>query len=256
MPGYSATDDALGTKLVSFYPNNSDLPTHQAWIMLFDPSNGSLLAIVDGESVTMLRTGLASAVATKHLANPNSRILTILGSGVQARSHYQAMALVQSFEEVRIWSRTPANARTFAEEIGAKVFETAEEAVRGADVICTVTFATTPIVQKEWVKPGAHINVVGACRPEWQEIDSNLMRSAIVYCDSREACLRESGDVVLSECEIYAEIGEVINGQKKARWEETTVFKSVGMALEDVVSAKLLYDKYTKNENGKAMKSF
>lgn len=256
MPGYSATDDALATKLVSFYPNNSDLPTHQAWIMLFDPSNGSLLAILDGESITMLRTGLASAVATKHLANPNSRILTILGSGVQARSHFQAMNLVQSFEEVRVWSRTPANARRFAEEIGAKVFETPEQAVKDADVICTVTFATTPIVQQEWIKPGAHINVVGACRPEWQEIDCSLMRSAVVYCDSRDACLRESGDVILSECDIYAEIGEVINGQKKARWEETTVFKSVGMALEDVISANLLYQKFVKNENGLALTSF
>lgn len=246
MPGYSATDDALASKLVSFYPENTSLPTHQAWIMLFDPSCGSLLAIIDGESVTSLRTGLASAVATKHLANPNSKILAILGSGVQAHSHFQAMSLVQAFEEVRVWSRTPANAQSFAEEIGAKVCETAEAAVRGADVICTVTFATTPVILQDWVKPGAHINVVGACRPEWQEIDSNLMRSAAVYCDSREACLMESGDIILSECEIYAEIGEVINGQKMARWEETTIFKSVGLAIEDVISAKQLYDKYTK----------
>ncbi|ELT92131.1 hypothetical protein CAPTEDRAFT_141157 [Capitella teleta] len=246
MPGYSSFEDALATKVVAFYPENKDLPTHQAWVLMQDPTNGSLNAIIDGGSITAIRTGIASAVATKHLANPNSHILTLLGAGVQARSHFKALLLLHKFDEVRIFSRTRASAQKLAKEIGktAKVCSSVEEAVEDADIIVTVSFATTPILKAEWVKPGAHINAVGACRPDWRELESSLMQQSVVYCDSREACSQESGDVILSGCDIYAEIGEVINGEKLALWEKTTVFKSVGMAIEDVLSAKIVFDKY------------
>ncbi|KAK2182607.1 hypothetical protein NP493_347g03085 [Ridgeia piscesae] len=244
MSAFSGRDEALAVKLVSFYPEAKDHPTHQAWVMIFNPATGNLTAIVDGESITAIRTGIASAVASKHLANPNASVLAILGSGIQARSHFEALSLLHSFAEVRIWSRTLANAQKLATEIGAKACSTAEEAVRDADIICTVTFATTPIIQADWVKPGAHINAVGACRADWQELSSQLMKTSVVYCDSRDACNQEAGDVIQSGCDIYAEIGEVINGHKEAFWEKTTVFKSVGIAIEDVVSAKMVLDRY------------
>jgi len=246
MPGYSANDNALATKLVEFYPHNTKSPTHQGQVLLFDPASGNLLAIIDGESITAVRTAIASAVATKHLANPSSKILALVGAGIQAESHYKALTMLQSFDEVRVWSRTMATAQKFTKKFKAKACSTVEEAVRDADVICTVSFATTPILNKEWIKPGAHINAVGACRPDWQEVESELMRSAVLYVDSREACNQESGDVILSGAEIFAEIGEVIIGQKEAKWEETTIFKSLGMAIEDVVSAKMVYERYMK----------
>ncbi|XP_072125285.1 ketimine reductase mu-crystallin isoform X3 [Mobula birostris] len=210
MPAYSAQDDALVTKIVRFYqaPDSSHLST----VLLFDPSNGVLKAVMDGIVITDKRTAVVSAIATK----------------------------------VKVWSRTRERAERFAQRAAGpvQVCGSAQEAVSGADVVITVTMATEPVLFGEWVKPGAHINAVGGCRPEWRELDDALMRDAVLYVDSREAGICESGDIILSGAEIFAELGEVIVGKKPALCDKTTVFKSLGMAIEDMVTAKLVYDRW------------
>ncbi|XP_055264877.1 ketimine reductase mu-crystallin isoform X2 [Moschus berezovskii] len=216
MPAYSAAEDALTTKLVTFYEGHSTTstaPSHQATVLLFQPSNGSLLAVMDGNVITAKRTAAVSAIATK----------------------------------VRIWNRTKENAEKFVNTVPGEVriCSSVQEAVTGADVIITVTMATEPILFGEWVKPGAHINAIGASRPDWRELDDELMKQAVLYVDSQEAALKESGDVLLSGAEIFAELGEVVKGVKPAHCEKTTVFKSLGMAVEDMVAAKLVYDSWS-----------
>ncbi|XP_075422100.1 ketimine reductase mu-crystallin isoform X2 [Ascaphus truei] len=195
MPAYSAADDALTTKVVTFYEKktSSTFPSHQATVLLFDPTNGALKA-------------------------------------------------------VRIWSRRKEQAEQFAKTVGGdvRVCTTPQEAATGADVIITATMAREPVLFGEWVKPGAHVNAIGACRPDWRELDDVLMKSCVLYVDSREAATRESGDIIISEANIYAEIGEVLKGTKPARPDKTTVFKSVGLAIEDTVSAKLVYDSWVR----------
>ncbi|XP_030740233.1 ketimine reductase mu-crystallin [Echinops telfairi] len=250
MPAYSAAEDALTTKLVTFYEGHSTtstVPSHQATVLLFEPSNGTLLAVMDGNVITAKRTAAVSAIATKFLKRPNSEVLCILGAGVQAYSHYEIFSEQFSFKEVRIWNRTKENAEKFANTVQGevRVCSSVQEAVTGADVIITVTMATEPILFGEWVKEGAHINAIGASRPDWRELDNELMNRAVLYVDSKEAALKESGDVLLSGAEIFAELGEVVKGVKPAQCEKTTVFKSLGMAVEDTVAAKLVYDSWS-----------
>ena len=238
----AVAEDAMGVKLVSFYPGNAGtrVPTHLAMILLFRPDTGEPLAVMDGRLITEMRTAAVSAAATRRLAAPDSRVLALLGSGVQARAHLQALMLVRRFEEVRVWSRTAEHAERFAEQHEAQAMPV-EAAVRGADVIVTATNALQPILQGAWLKPGAHVNAVGSPRPDWRELDDSAMANTLVV-DSREAVLKESGDVILSRAEIYAEIGEIFAGAKAAPVSATTVFKSVGIAIEDVATAKLVYD--------------
>jgi thiomorpholine-carboxylate dehydrogenase len=195
---------------------------------------------MDGRLITEMRTAAVSAAATKVLSSQTSKVLAILGSGVQARSHFDALRLVRKFEEVRVWSRTRSNAEEFAAEIGAKA-TSAEEAVGGADVVVTVTSSTQPVLKGEWLKRGAHVNAIGACRPDWRELDDVAIRNSVLFVDSREAAMKESGDVILSGAEIYAELGEVIAGKVPPRTDETTIFKSLGMAVEDITAALLVY---------------
>ncbi|XP_075035812.1 ketimine reductase mu-crystallin [Mixophyes fleayi] len=246
MPAYSTVDDALTTKVVTFYENktSSEVPSHQATVLLFEPSNGTLKAVIDGKVITDKRTAAVSAIATKLLKPSSAEVLCILGSGAQAHSHYQAFTQQFLFKEVRIWSRTRENAERFAKmtEGNLRVCSTPQEAVTGADVIVAATMSTEPVLLGDWVKPGAHINALGACRPDWRELDDTLMKSCVLYVDSREAGQKESGDILLSGASIYGEIGEILNGTKPALSDKTTVFKSVGMAIEDTISAKLVYD--------------
>nr|KAF6435244.1 crystallin mu [Rousettus aegyptiacus] len=202
---------------------------------------------MDGTVITAKRTAAVSAIATKFLKPPSSEVLCILGAGVQAYSHYEIFTEQFSFKEVRIWNRTRENAEKFADTVQGevRVCSSIQEAVTDADVIITVTMATQPILFGEWVKPGAHINAIGASRPDWRELDDKLMKQAVLYVDSREAALKESGDVILSGAEIFAELGEVVKGVKPAYCEKTTVFKSLGMAVEDMVAAKLVYDSWS-----------
>ncbi|XP_063790489.1 ketimine reductase mu-crystallin [Pseudophryne corroboree] len=248
MPAYSTVDDALTTKVVTFYENktSSEFPSHQATVLLFEPSNGTLKAVIDGKVITDKRTAAVSAIATKLLKPSSADVLCILGSGAQAHSHYQAFTQQFSFKEVRIWSRKRENAERFANATDGniRVCSTPQEAVTGADVIVAATMSTEPVLFGDWVKPGAHVNALGACRPDWRELDNVLMKSCVLYVDSREACQKESGDIALSGASIYGEIGEILKGTKPALSDKTTVFKSVGMAIEDTVSAKLVYDSW------------
>ena len=240
MPAF--TPDGLGLKAVTFYPPNAQrgIPTHMATIFLVDPETGTPLAIMDGRLITEMRTAAVSAAATKLLAPPDSKVLAIFGSGVQARSHMEALKLVRRFEEIRVWSPTLAHAKEFAREIGATAMP-AEEAVRGADVVVTATSSKTPVLKGDWLKSDCHVNAVGACRPDWRELDDQAMQNSVVFVDSREGALKESGDVILSGAKIYAELGEALAGKVLPQANKTTVFKSLGMAVEDIAAAMLVY---------------
>lgn len=241
MPAVS--DRVMGLKLVSFYPRNAgtEIPTHMAMILLFEPDTGKPLAVMDGRLITEMRTAAVSAAATAHLAPPDSHILALLGSGVQARAHIEALRHVRPFDDIRVWSRDPEHAKRFAAEHAA-VATDAERAVRDADVVVTATSALEPVLKGAWLKRGAHVNAVGAPRPTWRELDDAAMANVLVV-DSREAVLQESGDVILSKAPIYAEIGEIFAGLKQAPVSETTVFKSVGLAVEDLAAAQLVYER-------------
>ena len=235
------TPDGLGLKAVTFYPSNAErgIPTHMATIFLVDPQTGTPLAIMDGTLITEMRTAAVSAAATKLLGPRDAKILAILGSGVQAHSHVEALRLVRNFAEIRVWSPTREHAERFAKKIGARAMS-AEEAVRGADVIVTVTNSKTPVLKGAWLKPGCHVNAIGACRPDWRELDDDAMNN-VVFVDSREGALKESGDLILSGAKIYAELGEALASKAPSRANETTIFKSLGMAVEDISAALLVY---------------
>ncbi len=232
----------MGTKLVNVYPDNVQrgLTTHQAIIVLFDAASGIPLAIMDGRLITELRTAAVSAVATRLLSSPTASSLAILGSGVQARAHFRALSLVRKFDEVRVWSRNAESASALAKEIGATA-TSAENAVRGADVVVTVTNSPEPVLHGKWLKPGALVNAVGAVGPSRREVDSDAMRGAVIV-DSREAALQESGDVLLANATIYAELGELLSGTKEPPHAEVVVFKSLGIAVEDLAAATLVLD--------------
>jgi ornithine cyclodeaminase/alanine dehydrogenase-like protein (mu-crystallin family) len=238
MPAYAGGQ--LGAKLVTFFPDNQGVPTHHALVLLFRPATGEPLVVMDGRLITEMRTGAVSAAATRSLSRPDSSILAILGSGVQARSHLEALRLVRPFREIRVWS--PRNAAAFAERFEVRLARSAEDAVRGADVVVVATTSRTPVLSGEWLSPGVHVNAVGAPRPGWRELDDNVLRRAKLYVESREAASRESGDVIAAG-DIFAELGEVIGGARPGRQsaEEITLFKSVGVAVEDIASAELVY---------------
>ncbi len=242
MPAYGG---ALGAKLVAFYPNNQGIPSHHAMILLFKPETGEPLVTMDGRLITEMRTAAVSAVATRLLARPEASVLGILGSGVQARSHLAALRLVRTIREVRVWS--PRNAAAFAREFGVRAVPTAEEAVRGSDIVVVATSSQTPVLSGAWLAPGTHINAVGAPRPTWRELDDDALRKARLYVEQREAAMRESGDVIAAG-KIFAEIGEVVAGSKPGRQsaDEITLYKSVGVAVQDIVSAELVYRKALK----------
>jgi len=239
------TPDGLGLKAVTFYPSNAErgIPTHMATIFLVDPQTGTPLAIMDGRLITEMRTAAVSAVATKLLAAPDAKVLAVLGSGVQAHSHVEALRLVRPFEEIRAWSPTFEHAKQFAAEIGARAMS-AQEAVRGADVIVTVTSSKAPVLRGAWLKTGCHVNAIGACRPDWRELDDTAMQAGVVFVDSREGAMKESGDVLLSGAKIYGELGEALAGKVPALPSETTIFKSLGIAVEDIAAATLVYQSY------------
>lgn len=252
------TGEALGAKAVTFYPQNADrdLPTHLAVVLLWDSATGELLSMMDGRLITEMRTAATSAAATRALARGDARTLALLGAGVQARSHLDALRLVRSLQQVRVWSRTAAGVQRFIAEMQPRIgvpiaaCTSAEEAVRGADVIVTATAAATPVLQGAWITDGAHINAVGAPRPDWRELDSDAVRRARVFVDSRAGALAESGDLLLPIQEgaipkdhIRGEIGEVLAGTVAGRTSEreVTLFKSLGMAVEDVATAHFVY---------------
>lgn len=246
MPSYVPSLPALGAKLVTVCPGNAGrgLETHQAMIVMLNPETGVAEAILDGRYITEVRTAAVSAVSARLLARKDARVLGILGSGVQARSHYEALSLVREFREVRAWSPNADRLRQFAAETGARAMENAEAVVRGADVVVAVTASPTPVVQSEWVGDGTHVIAVGSCRPTERELDPALVERARLVVDSRAAALQEAGDVVMGIAEgrwtaahIAAELGEL---PARLNDREITVFKSLGLAVEDIFAAHLV----------------
>ncbi|MDG6988520.1 MAG: ornithine cyclodeaminase family protein [Nitrososphaerota archaeon] len=258
MPGYLEKEGVFGVKATSVFPGNfgTRFESHQGAVLLFESDHGSLLAAVDAASVTRIRTGAASAVATRALARRSSRVLAILGSGTQASSHLEAMTtVVPGIAEVRVWSRNPANAKRFADAArgsGLEIRECqgGEEAVRGADLVCTVTGATSPVLMGRWLAPGTHVNAVGASRPPSRELDSEAVRKSRLFVDSRESAELESDDYLvplregaIGEGHILGEVGEVLEGRVRGRTgdSDVTVFKSLGVAAEDISAAYFVY---------------
>jgi len=235
----------MGAKLVTVYPDNGKrgLPTHLGTIHLMRADTGEPLAGMDARLITEMRTAAVSAIATRLLSKPESRVLAILGSGVQARAHLHALGMVRRFEEVRVWSRTSEHAQAFAAETGARAMS-AEEAVAGADVVVTVTNSGEPVLRGAWLKEGVLVNAVGAVGPKRRELDEDAMRGFVVV-DSREAALQESGDILLSGATIHAELGELFSGAVPPPAAHHTVFKSLGIAVEDIAAARLVYERVT-----------
>jgi ornithine cyclodeaminase len=238
------TRDALATKLITLFPGNPQrgLPTLLATVVLMDPSTGRTLAVMDGAWITALRTAAVSAVGVDALAAPGPKVVAMLGSGALARSHALALRAVREVSELRIWSRDPQNVERCARDVDGIGFADAEQAVRGADIVCTLTNASEPVLRGAWLKRGAFVAAVGAPRPTWRELDDAAMRNVVV-ADSRESASEESGDVILSGATVYAEIGEILAGARPPPAPGTTViFKALGQAVEDAVAARLVYD--------------
>ncbi len=237
-------EDVMGAKLVTVFPKNAgtQLGTHQAIIQLFSAKTGEPLATLDGRVITAWRTAAVSALATQILAPPYARVLTILGSGVQARTHLAALKRVRNFAEVRIWSRTPEHAARFAKETGAEP-RALEDAVRGADVICTVTHSSEAFVRGEWLKPRVHINAVGAVGLVARELDDSVMDQAAVIVEQRAAAVVESAEIIGSASPIYAELGELLAQAKPLPTAPKTIYKSLGVAIEDVSAARRIWQK-------------
>ncbi len=249
MPAVTST--AMGAKLVCFYPKNAGTRhhTHQASIALFDPEFGLPLAFMDGRLITEMRTAATSAAVAKAVADPDSKVLALVGSGVQAKAHLDALSTIYDFNDVRVWSRTAANARCFADKHGAVALD-AQAAVDGADIIVCATNALEPVVEGNWLKPGAHVISVGSPRPNWRELDDVVMSNTVIV-DSREAAAKEAGDVILSGAEVFAEAGDVLAGTVAVAPGTTTVFKSLGMAVEDIAAAQLVYENYLRSQGHK-----
>lgn len=257
MPALLADAAALGSKLVSVVPGNAErgLPTHLGVVTLFDPTTGQLLAVMDARYITEVRTAAVSSVSVRLMARGDAATLAIVGTGVQARSHLEVLLSVRPLAEVRAWSPDRSQRVQYAEDMSrhtgmpVRAAASAEEAVRGADLVVLVTSSGHPVVRDEWVGRGAHVVSVGACRPDQREIDPALVARARLVVDSRAAAMVEAGDVVqgLSEgrfgaTHVVGELGEVAAGTVRGRTdaEEVTIFKSLGLAVEDVATAALV----------------
>ena len=252
MPGYLGEPKSFGLKVVSVMPGNHGTPydSHQGVVMLFGLEHGEPLAIVDATAITAIRTAAASGAATDALAKSDAGDLAIIGSGAQARTHLEAMRAVRKLRRVRVWSRSRPNAERFARETDVEVSASPEEAVRGADLICTTTASKDPVLQGAWVAPGAHVNAVGACFPASRELDADLVKRSRFYTDCRESCVNESGDFLIARKEgaigdahLLGELGEVLIGKVAGRTspQDITVYESLGIALEDLASAQFIH---------------
>lgn len=241
-----AVGEAMAVKVVTLYNDNAGtgVPTHQAVIMVFDIANGTPLAVMDGRLITEMRTAAASAAAVRALAVGTPEIVTILGSGVQARAHAEALATVRPVGEVRLWSRTETSGYDAAADIGATFFADAEQAVRDADIVVCATSAKEPVLLGDWVKPGAFVVSVGWNGHDGRELDDTAMDN-IVLVEEIETARNQAGNIRGSDCEIFAEIGEIFTGRKTVPKAATVIHDSVGVAILDVSAAKLAYDLLT-----------
>ncbi len=258
MPGYLGEPRSFGLKVVSVMPGNhgTAYESHQGVVLLFGVIHGEPLAMLDASAITAIRTAAASGAATDALARADAGDLALLGCGTQGRTHLAAMAAVRRLRRVRVWSRTRANADRFAREASVpaslkiEVMATAEDAVRGADLVCTVTSAREPILHGAWLAPGAHVNAAGACFATHRELDTDAVRRARFYTDCRESCLNESGDFriargegAISDEHLLGELGDVLNGKLQGRLsnQDVTVYESLGIAVEDLAAAHAIH---------------
>jgi ornithine cyclodeaminase/alanine dehydrogenase-like protein (mu-crystallin family) len=267
MPSAHLSAGVLGVKVITVFPGNTQdgLQAHQGAVLLFEGEHGRLLSVMDATEITAVRTAAVSGVATRVLARPDAADLAILGSGTQARTHLQAMLAVRPIRRIRVWSRRPERAAAFArlesERHGAGVepVETAKEAVDGADLVCTVTSSSVPVLSGAWLAPGTHVNAVGAVGPGSRELDTQAIVRARLFVDRRESAASEAGEFVLAKKEgavgddhIAGEIGEVLTGAipGRQRDEEITVFRAVGLAIEDLAAADAVYRRAVQDGGG------
>ena len=258
MPAYAGGPNLIGIKLITIFPQNN--PSHQGVIILFDGATGTPLMLLDAEEITAIRTAAASAVATNLLATKEASTLAILGSGEQAQRHIESISLVRPVTNIRIWGRNKRKAEELAEKVDTekkqiKITDTPQQAVEDADIICTLTAATQPILQGDWIKPGAHLNVIGSCTPNAREVDTETITKAKLFTDKYESLFNEAGDFLIpkkegriTESAVQAEIGEVLTAAKPGRQHpgDITLFKSLGIAAEDLYSANHVFKKMRK----------
>jgi ornithine cyclodeaminase/alanine dehydrogenase-like protein (mu-crystallin family) len=272
MPAYLPSSGALATKLVSLFPRNTDRPTHQAVIVVFDAANGSPLALMDGEAITAARTAAASALATDLLARKDPYRLVVVGTGVQARAHLRAVSRVRKFGSICVAGRNIEKAKTLATAFGHEsgissvgAYASIEQAVREADVICACTHSAEPVVRREWLKPGAHVNSVGY-NTAGREVDGATFRDALVVVESRAAALAPppagSSDIAMAIAEgamtrehVHAELGELVSGARPGRADasEITLYKSVGVAVQDAAAAAMVIESARKTGVGRSI---
>ncbi len=267
MPGYLGEPRSFGLKVVSIMPGNhgGKYDSHQGVVLLFGVEHGEPLAVIDASSITAIRTAATSGVATRSLARSDAGDLAILGSGVQAVSHLDAMRAVRPLRRVRVWSRTEANARRFADReskrtrLHIEAVDSPRTAVEGADLICTTTTAKSPVLEGKWIAPGAHVNAVGACFKGNRELDTAAVVRARLYVDRRESALNEAGDFLIAKEEgactdahILGELGDVLLGRVTGRTspEEVTLFESLGVAIEDLAAAHRIHQRALETGTG------
>jgi alanine dehydrogenase len=260
MPGHADKLGVMGIKVISVFHANKEagFPSHQGIVMLFDAKNGQPLMLFDALEITAIRTAAASAVATKLLSRENSSTLAVIGSGEQAKRHIEAMLLVRNIKQINLWSRNEDNANNFVNELSDEynlpihINKNVEQAVEHADIICTVTASKEPVVMGDWIATGTHINAVGSSTASSRELDTTAIVRSKLFTDRYESLFNEGGDFLIPKKEgavtdehVKAEIGEVLSGTKKGREnnEEITVFKSLGIAAEDIFSAYHIYQK-------------
>ena len=257
----------FGLKAICVFPGNAAIgkDAHQGGVLLFDGTTGELLALIDASSVTAIRTAAVSALATRALSNSGAQHLAIIGAGVQARSHLEAMACVRPIKSVRVAARRFENAQAFARDLQVgyefpiEPVASAEVAVQDAEIIVTATTAREPVIKREWISPGAHINAIGTFSPKAREIDSQTMTDAVLFVDRRESAFNEAGDYllaagegVINEESIAAELGEVLIGAHPGRTsaQEITLFKSLGLAIEDLAAAEYVFERARETQSG------
>jgi ornithine cyclodeaminase/alanine dehydrogenase-like protein (mu-crystallin family) len=257
MPSLLPASNVMGIKVISVFPNEgTKLESHQGAVLLFEAERGQLLAVVDASEVTAIRTAAVSGLATRLLARPDADDLAILGSGTQAGTHLESMMAVRPIRRVRVWSRDPAHAQSFAEThsgrrgLALEVCATARDAVEGASIVCTTTSATQPVLEGRWLAPGAHVNAVGFAGPTGRELDSDAVARGRLFADRRESILNEAGDFLLAKNDgavgddhVAGEIGEVLLGKVEGRTDpdQVTIFESLGLAIEDLAAVQHIY---------------
>jgi ornithine cyclodeaminase len=255
MPGFAERPNIIGIKLITIFRDPGNYPTHQGIVILFEAEHGQPLLLLDAAEITAIRTAATSAVATRLLAREDAKTLAIIGAGEQARKHIESITLMRNIDAIYLWNRNPVHAKALKTELAnypIHLSDTAEGAVQSADIVCTLTAASQPVVEGRWLKKGAHLNVVGSCTPISREVDTEAMLRSRLFTDRYESLFKEAGDFLipknegrLAEADVKGEIGEVLTGTKKGRTgaDDITLFKSLGIAAEDLYAAWHIYKK-------------